>query len=95
MDIDIMYVMIHDTASAAMRVTITKFRQELFKLVDQSLAGESLEFLHRGVVFKVLPEEKMSKLSKLTAQKVVADDADLSNLLPDMQAEWLKDWSEL
>jgi hypothetical protein len=80
------------------RVTITKFRQELFKLVDQSLAGESLEFTHRGVIFKVLPEKKMSKLSKLTAQKVLADEAEIdlsANLLEEMEAEWAKDWSEL
>jgi hypothetical protein len=90
-----MYTTIYNNPSGPMRVTITKFRQELFKLVDQSLAGESLEFVHRGVVFKVLPEEKMSKLSKLTAQKVVADEADLTSLLPEMEAAWFKDWSEL
>ena len=84
-----------------MRVTITRFRQELFKLVDQSLEGEPLEFVHRGVVFKVVPEKKMSKLSKLTAQKVLADDADLSqtgalsDLFTEMESAWTKDWSEL
>jgi antitoxin (DNA-binding transcriptional repressor) of toxin-antitoxin stability system len=80
-----------------MRVTITKFRQHLFKLVDHSLAGESLEFIHRGIVFKVLPEKRVSKLSKLTAQTVIARDVDLTqiNLLEEMEEDWLKDWSEI
>ena len=82
-----------------MRVTITKLRQELFKLVDRALDGEPLEFTHKGVVFKVTPESKPSKLAKLTGQTVVAPGADLErasrDLLKEMESEWEKDWSEL
>ncbi|MCU1259138.1 MAG: hypothetical protein JWO80_2023 [Bryobacterales bacterium] len=78
-------------------MTITKLRQDLFKLVDQTLEGETLEFTHKGVVFRIMPETKQSKLSKLSGQTVVAPDADLvsANLLNEMEAEWEKDWSEL
>ena len=82
-----------------MKVTITKFRQELFSLVDRALGGEPLEFVHKGVVFRVVPEVKPSKLSKLTGQRVVAPDTDLKNagreLLKQMESEWEEDWSEL
>ena len=82
-----------------MRITITKFRQELFKLADHALAGETVEFTYKGVVFKMVPEAKPSKLAKLTGQTVVAPNADLEqssrDLLREMEAEWEKDWSEL
>jgi antitoxin (DNA-binding transcriptional repressor) of toxin-antitoxin stability system len=82
-----------------MKVTITRLRQDLFKLVDRSLAGESLEFVHKGVVFRIVPETKPSKLSRLVGQKVVAHRANLADtkkkLLKEMEAEWEKDWAEL
>ena len=82
-----------------MRVTITKLRQELFHLVDQAMEGQPLEFVHKGVVFKVTPEPKPSKLSKLTAQRVVAPGASIKRagqeLLKAMKSDWEKDWSEL
>lgn len=82
-----------------MRVTITRFRRDLFKLVDSALEGETLEFTHKGVVFKVIPEIKPSKLARLTGQPVVAPSTDLEQasreLVNEVEPEWEKDWSEL
>ena len=82
-----------------MRVTITKLRQELFRLVDQAMRGETVEFVYKGVLFRVAPETKPSKLAKLTGQTVVAPDTDWEqvsrDLLKEMESEWEKDWSEL
>jgi antitoxin (DNA-binding transcriptional repressor) of toxin-antitoxin stability system len=80
-----------------MAVSITKFRQNLFQLVDQALKGEAVEFIHKGVVFKVVPETSVFKLSRLTRETVVAPEAslDTSELLKEMEAEWEKDWSEI
>jgi antitoxin (DNA-binding transcriptional repressor) of toxin-antitoxin stability system len=80
-----------------MPVNITKFRRDLFQLADQALNGEPIEFIHKGVVFKVAPATKTSKLSRLTRETVVAPGADLdtTELLKEMEAEWEKDWSEL
>ncbi|MBI1789429.1 MAG: hypothetical protein HYR60_17985 [Acidobacteria bacterium] len=82
-----------------MRVTIAKFRQDLFKLVERALDGEPVEFAYRGVLFKVEPKTKPSRLAKLTAQALLAPNADLNrarrDLIPEMQSEWEKDWSEL
>jgi hypothetical protein len=79
--------------------TITSFRKDLFGMADQALKGEQVEFIYRGVVFKVIPEKKQSKLDRLVGQQVVAEGIDLEQagkeLLAGMEAEWLKDWSEL
>lgn len=80
-----------------MPVNITEFRRNLFQLADQALDGKPIEFIHKGVVFKVLPATQTSKLSKLTKETVVAPGAklDTTELLKEMEAEWEKDWSEI
>ncbi|MSV27766.1 MAG: hypothetical protein EXQ52_03350 [Bryobacterales bacterium] len=82
-----------------MRVTITQFRQELFKLADIALSGTPVEFSHKGTVFRLLPESRPSKLSRLTSENVLAPDSDFEGdrrrLFAEMQAEWEQDWSEL
>jgi hypothetical protein len=79
--------------------TITQFRKELFQMADLALKGEPVEFIHRGVVFKVTPEKKQSKLDKLVGQPVLAPGVDLEqaskDLAAEMESEWLKDWAEL
>lgn len=79
---------------------ITQFRKELFHMADQALHGDKVEFLYKGVVFQVIPNNKpKSKLDKLIGQPVVAPGCDLAQagkeLLAGMEAEWLKDWSEI
>jgi hypothetical protein len=82
-------------------VTITKFRQNLFQLADQALNGETVEFIHKGVTFKVVPETKVSKLSRLTAEPIFApgidpdSEYDSSELLKEMEALWEKKWADL
>ena len=82
-----------------MKVTITKLRQDLFRLVDEVREGEPLEFSYKGTTFHVVPEAKPSKLAKLPRQTVVAPAQDLSEasrtMLAEMQSEWEKDWAEL
>ncbi len=82
-----------------MRVTITKLRRDLFRLVDRALEGESVEFTHKGVVFQIVPETVPDKLARLTRQTVVAPGGEFSqagkDLLEEMEAEWQKDWAEL
>jgi hypothetical protein len=80
-----------------MPVKITEFRRNLFRFADQALNGEPIEFIHKGVVFKVVPETPASKLSRLTRETVVASGAslDTTELMKEMEAEWEKDWSEI
>ncbi|MDP9052820.1 MAG: hypothetical protein M3N93_00735 [Acidobacteriota bacterium] len=78
--------------------TITQFRKELFQMADQALKGDSVGFVYRGVVFKVIPEQKQSKLDNLVAQPVLAPGVDLQaagkELLAEMESEWMDDWSK-
>jgi hypothetical protein len=75
-----------------------KLRQDLFRLADRALEGEPLSFVHKGVVFRLVPDAKPSKLAKLTRQTVaVTDNGETAadTLLPEMQHEWEQDWAEL
>jgi hypothetical protein len=73
---------------------VLEFRRDLFKLVNQALEGEPLEFVHKGIVFRVVPEKKISKLSRLTNETIVAPETDWEQvskeLLAEMEAEWEK-----
>lgn len=78
---------------------ITQFRKELFQLAEQALEGQPVQFVYRGVVFKVTPENKKSKLDKLVGQPVLAQGADLEQaskeLLAEMEESWKEDWGAL
>lgn len=83
-----------------MPVTITKFRQDLFRLADEAINGKPVQFVYKGVVFQVVPEMKRKeKLDGLVGQATLAPDVDLEQagkeLAAEMEAEWLKDWSEI
>ena len=61
--------------------------------------GEIVQFTYKGVVFKVTPEKKHSKLEKLVGQPVVAEGVDLDaagkELQSAMEAEWSAEWNTL
>jgi antitoxin (DNA-binding transcriptional repressor) of toxin-antitoxin stability system len=87
----------------AMKVTITEFRNNLFKLVERVIAGESVEFVHRGATIRlVVPEGRSSKLDRLTPRQITnpgmteeehraADRKLQAEILGEME----KDWAEL
>lgn len=77
-----------------MQVTITKLRQDLFQLMDKVLSGETVEFTYHGATLRVVPENRPSKLSRLTRQTVTASGGD-GQLLKEMEQDWEKDWAEL
>jgi antitoxin (DNA-binding transcriptional repressor) of toxin-antitoxin stability system len=57
------------------KVTITEFRQNLFKLVERVIAGESVEFVHQGTTIRlVVPEGPISKLDRLTPRQITNPD---------------------
>ena len=86
-----------------MKVTITEFRKNLFKMVEKVIAGETVEFVHQGATIRlVLPEVRSSKLDRLTPRQIVNSNmtedehrAAARELQAEMQAEMEKDWSEI
>mgnify|MGYP005849202325 CR=1 FL=1 len=56
-------------------VTISQFRKDLFKLAGEALEGKTVEFVHKGVVFQIVPERRISKLDRLVGRAVISDEA--------------------
>ena len=83
-----------------MAVTITHFRRDLFSLADAALNGEKVEFVHKGVRVRLVPERVTSIFDRITPLQVTTDpDDDIRDakkaLLDEMQREWEKDWADL
>ena len=82
-----------------MRVTITEFRKDLFRLVEKVIEGETVEFMHRGATIRlVVPERRSSRLNRLTPRQISnphsSEEAE-QKLHQDIFAEMEKDWSEI
>ena len=87
-----------------MRVSITEFRKNLFKLVERVIGGETVEFVHQGTTVRlVVPEgSTISKLDRLTPRQTTnpamtekQQRAADRKLEAGMWAEIEKDWAEL
>jgi prevent-host-death family protein len=88
--------------NSIMKVTISDFRKNLFKLVDEVLAGDNVEILHKGKTIRLVSQIQESKLDRLTPAQIL--NPDLSGerharadreLFAETEREWEKDWSEL
>jgi antitoxin (DNA-binding transcriptional repressor) of toxin-antitoxin stability system len=86
-----------------MQVTITEFRNNLFKLVEKVIGGETVEFVYRGTTVKlVVPEAQSSRLDRLTPRQITnpgmsAEEHALAErkLKTQIAAEIEKDWAEI
>ncbi len=82
-----------------MVVPISQFRKEIFSLAEAALKGTVVEFTHKGVTFKVVPEKASDKVSNITPLQVINPNYSLESaateLRKEMEKEWEKDWSQL
>jgi antitoxin (DNA-binding transcriptional repressor) of toxin-antitoxin stability system len=87
-----------------MKVTITEFRRNLFKLMERVMAGETVEFVHQGTTVRlVIPEGSApSKLDRLTPRQTTnpkttekQQKAAEKKLQTEMWAAIEKDWAEI
>ena len=87
--------------NAYISVPITKFRKDIFSFAEAALKGAVVEFTHKGVTFKVVPEQSTDKLANVTPLEVInpayGDDLEsgAAELQKEMTKEWEKDWSQL
>jgi len=88
----------------SMKVTISEFRKNLFKLVEGVIAGETVEFVYQGTTVRlVVPEGgASSKLDRLTPRQISNSQiserqhrAAERKLREEMLAEMQKDWTEI
>ena len=85
------------------KVTVTEFRKNLFKLVEKVIAGETVEFVHQGTTVRlVIPEHPASKLDRLTPLQISNPDMSEKKhrtaerkLQAEMWAEIEKDWADI
>ncbi len=50
-----------------MKVTASELRASIYSILDQVLeTGTPVEVTHKGKILKIVPEERPSKLSRLT-----------------------------
>jgi hypothetical protein len=74
-----------------MRVTASKFRENLYDILDQALeTGVPVEVIRKGKVLKVVPDVKPDKLSRLKKRKCIVGDPESI-----VHMDWLHEWSEL
>lgn len=82
-----------------MCVPISKFRKEIFALAEAALKGAAVEFTHKGVTFRVTPEQATDKLKNITPLQVVNPEYSLESaatqIRTEMETEWEKDWGQL
>jgi antitoxin (DNA-binding transcriptional repressor) of toxin-antitoxin stability system len=86
-----------------MKVTITEFRKNLFKLVEKVIAGETVEFVHSGTTIRlVVPESRSSRLDRLTPRTITNPSmtdkqhrAAERKMKAEMLAEMERDWDSL
>ncbi len=87
-----------------MKVSITEFRKNLFKLVERVIAGETVEFVHQGTTVRLIVPEgsAASRLDRLTPKQILNPQmtkkqhrAAERKLQADMWAEIERDWAEL
>ena len=82
-----------------MTVPITQFRKDIFSLAEAALKGTVIEFTHKGVTFKVVPNKASDKVSNITPLQVINPHHSLESaaveLQKKMEEEWEKDWSQL
>ncbi len=73
-----------------MTLTISKVRQNLFSLAEAAARGEKVEFAYQGTKFRLVAENKVSKLSRLKPMDILAPGVSLDSLQADMKAEKAK-----
>ena len=91
---------VHPVYDNGVKLTITEFRKNLFKLVERVMAGETVEFVHQGTTVRlVVPEGgAVSRLDRLTARQITnphTTDKAEKKMQREMWAEIEKDWTAI
>ena len=74
-----------------MKITVSKLRENIYQILDEAIStGTPVEVIRKGAVLRIVPEKRISKLSRLKKRKgFVGDPDDVIGM------DWSKDWTEL
>ena len=81
-----------------MEVTITQFRRDLFKIVEQAMNGVEVHVTHKGKSFSLKPDgPPPDRLSRITPMDIIVGDLEEGHaqLMKEMEAGWMEDWADL
>jgi hypothetical protein len=73
-----------------MRITASKFRENIYQILDEAIStGTHVEVIRKGTVLRIVPEQRVSKLSRLKKRKGFRGNPD-----DVIGMDWLKEWTE-
>jgi hypothetical protein len=76
---------------AFMRITASKLRENIYQILDEAIStGTPVEVIRKGSVLRIVPEQRVSKLSRLKKRKGFRGNPD-----DVIGMDWLKEWTEL
>jgi antitoxin (DNA-binding transcriptional repressor) of toxin-antitoxin stability system len=82
-----------------MEVSITKFRRDMFELVNRAMGGSEIWVAYKGRRFKIAPDDTPgSRLDRITPLQVInpeSSELNDSSLREEMARAWENDWSSL
>ena len=74
-----------------MSITATALRENVYRILDEVIeTGKPVEVIRKGAVIKLVPQKKVSKLSRLKRRHLYNGDPDEI-----IGMDWSKEWSEL
>lgn len=82
-----------------MAIPISRFRREIFDLVNRAARGEEVSFTHKGRLFRVQPEvppaTRLERLTPLRVVNPVSGGLDQKDWQQEMIQAWERDWADL
>jgi antitoxin (DNA-binding transcriptional repressor) of toxin-antitoxin stability system len=80
-----------------MEVNITRFRAELFELVNRALNGEPIFITHKGARVRLFPDATSGRFSRVTPLRIVNPRTDLHDpsWKEEIRLAWERDWADL
>ncbi len=74
-----------------MKITASKLRENIYRILDEAIeTGTPVEIARKGVILRIVPEKRPSKLARL--KKRTGFDGDPDEIIG---MDWSREWTEL
>jgi len=74
-----------------MRITASRLRENIYRVLDEAIeTGVPVEVIRKGTVVRIVPERRVSKLSRLRKRAGFQGNPD-----DIIGMDWIHEWSEL
>ena len=73
------------------RMTASKLRENIYRILDEAIeTGLPVEIVRKGIVVRIVPEKRVSKLARLKKRSGFVGDPDEI-----VGMDWSREWTEL